>query len=323
MVVWRLERRLRLLALSLAVLLIVLGVALLEGPSVDKGEGVKHQYIVVGGMKREYYVYRPGEADPRVLVILLHGGGGSAERMMKTVGAGFNDYARQYGYLLAYLQAAGAAWNNGLEAVGVDVDDVGFVKAVIEVAASRYNVTHVFLVGMSSGGMMALRAACEIGYMIDGVAAVSANLPSSIAGECKLTGETGLLIIHGTMDPIVPWEGGPVRALGRERGEVLSTWDTVGFWLKANGCRNQSAPTHVIDRVDDGTRVEFYDFRCKGAPVLLYKIVGGGHPWPGAPSRLPERVVGRGCKEIDATKLVIDFINRMVGRDPEGNLRSS
>lgn len=121
-----------------------------------------------------------------------------------------------------------------------------------------------------------------------------------------------MLILQGTADPLVPYRGGAV-AFGR--GRIIDTEETAGRWAAANGAAREpvagALPTTAAagrsapDRCG-GVRL-LYPGGCDGSEVVLLRLQGGGHTWPGGRQYLPERVVGRVCPDFDATVLIWEF----------------
>jgi polyhydroxybutyrate depolymerase len=121
-----------------------------------------------------------------------------------------------------------------------------------------------------------------------------------------------IMIINGTDDPIVPFDGGEVRLLefGRSRGEILSTDETVERFRRYNDC--EAAPELVKlpdSEPDDGTAVEIESYPNCAADtgVILVRVVGGGHTWPGGQPYLSPKIVGVVSREINASEMILDF----------------
>jgi polyhydroxybutyrate depolymerase len=120
-----------------------------------------------------------------------------------------------------------------------------------------------------------------------------------------------LVVLNGTEDPIVPYEGGEIRLFGRNRGPVLSTDATIGLWRKRNRCRGEGQSVKLSDSSDDSTRVAKTEYSdCEGdASVLLYRIEGGGHTWPSGTQYLPRALVGSVSRDIDAASEIWAFFS--------------
>ncbi len=275
--------------------------------------------MVHGGRERGALLYVPARplADRAPLLIVLHGGGGKGRGMISLTRGRFNDLAERDGFLVAYPDGIGRHWNDLRDdpidyAHRQNVDDVGFIRALIDYIAARHPVDEkrVFATGISNGGFMCYRLACELGDRIRGVAAVTANHPVAAKERCRPGRPVSVMILNGTEDPLVPYQGGHVTVLNRKRGAVVSTDETVAFWAKANACPSAPLMETLSDRdPGDGTRVDRTTFRgCgEGTSVVLYRIAGGGHTWPGGAPYLSERIVGRVSRDIAACDVIWEF----------------
>ena len=120
-----------------------------------------------------------------------------------------------------------------------------------------------------------------------------------------------VLIIHGTADPLVHYAGGPITLpRGRQRAGVLGVIETARLWAAHNGAELPPIVEPVADAAsDDGCRVQRirHPGGRDGTDVVIYRLDGGGHTWPGGIQYLPARVVGRVCRNIDATSVIWDF----------------
>lgn len=247
-------------------------------------------------------------------MLVLHGGGGDMKGMKRLTRSGFEKLAEGEGWLVAYPNGVDGHWNDGrgLEsrrAQREDLDDVGFIASVIAAIDAEVPVDRdrVYVTGASNGGMMANRLAIELSDRIAAAAPVIAQIPAAIASTSRASRAVPVLIMNGTQDPLIPWEGGEAHVLGVRLGRVLSTDETVRFWTANNECGPKPLVEWLADRAPgDGTRVcrESY---AGAAPVVLYRIEGGGHTWPGGPQYLPELLIGRTCRDIDATAIIFEF----------------
>lgn len=311
-------RRLHCPVLCLLLAVTAAGCAAAPGPE----DGLALERIVVDGVERSYYLHVPPGLDTDTappLLLALHGGGrGDGRTVAKHVG--FNALADRHGFVVAYPNGIDGRWNDGR---GVtyrgefeeDIDDVGFIAALIDRLVGRRGVDpdRVYVTGLSNGGMMTLRLGCEIAPRLAAIAAVIASMPRNIVDGCEPAGPLPVLVMNGTEDPLVPWEGGQVRFLRRTMGEVLSTNDTVRFWARHNGCDPTPERRSLPDRdTDDGSTVTVATW-CADRPareVMLYRIEGGGHTLPG--SDIPDwpRLVGRKNGDIDGAAVIRDFLAR-------------
>jgi polyhydroxybutyrate depolymerase len=268
------------------------------------------------GLNRTYLIHIPPSYDKTKsmpLVIALHGGGVSAEQMVEHTRGGFNTLSDREGFIVVYPYGINKKWNDGRKRN--NIDDVGFISALIDQFAEEFNIdtNRVCVTGISNGAMMSYRLAIELSEKIAAIAAVAGNIPVNLSGDPKRP--ISILIINGTEDPLMPWEGGYVHFKELKLGEVLSTAETVEYWVNHNKCSPAPIISYEIDKdPQDGTRVrrEAYGNCEEETEVILYAIEGGGHIWPGGYQYSPERRVGKTSKDIDANEVIWNFFKRHV-----------
>ncbi len=269
--------------------------------------------INVGGEMRIFWTYVPSgmeKTKPAPLLIVLHGSAGSGEDMMAVTQRGFERIADKEKIVVVYPDALERRWN---EQDGT-VDDAAFLLAVADKLTSDGLVDRkrVFMAGISNGGMMAQRMACEHADRVAGIASVAGSLPEQLAAKCKPLQPVPVILIHGTEDPIVPWQGGAVAGF-EEFGKVLPARETAGFWAMNNRCRSKTVSVPEADRDPrDGTRVrlELFPDCANNADVSMITVEGGGHTWPGGYQYLPERFIGKTSRDIDANQMIWSFFQR-------------
>ena len=277
--------------------------------------------VVVDGLKRTYHVYLPNSQDkPLPLVFLLHGGGGSAKAMEKLTQEGFNALAEKEGFIVVYPEAVEKHWNDGRAlqrwlSQREKIDDIGFLSALIEHLSREHRIDkrRIYATGISNGGLMSYRLACELTYQIAAIAAVASSMGENLSLSCSPSRPISVLIINGIEDPLVPWEGGEIRLGPWGLGRVLSTSNTVKFWVGRNLCASSPLISWEPDRdPQDGTRVrkEVYASCRKGTEVILYAVIGGGHTWPGGYQYLGEWIVGKTSRDIDANEVIWGFFKK-------------
>jgi len=275
--------------------------------------------IDVAGVRRTFRVYLPAaRPQPLPVVLVLHGGGGSGAGMEWLTQRGFNRIADRDGALIVYPDGIGKGWNDGRSdlksrAVREHVDDLAFLRLLPrELAAlTPLDPRRVYSTGISNGGLMSYRLACDAADVFAAVAPVAANLSTELATRCQPSRPIAVDILEGTDDPIMPWNGGEIRVLLSTRGKVLSTGATAARWLELDRCTGfgKAAISDAIK--DDGTAVAEYTAHCAGsAEVILDEIRGGGHTWPGGVQYLPELLIGRVSRELDANEAVWRFFRR-------------
>ncbi|MFQ5495516.1 MAG: alpha/beta hydrolase family esterase [Phycisphaerae bacterium] len=236
--------------------------------------------IEAGGRERTYRLYVPSsvrEGAPAALLIGLHGGFGSGEQFARS--SGFDDEAEAGGFIAVYPDGTGAikTWNGGAccgSSVRNNVDDVGFIAALIDKIASEYPVdtNRVYAVGHSNGGILALRLACELSDRVLAVGVVAGSLEVE---SCDPALPVSVLMIHGDADQNHPFEGGegPGSVAGVAFNSVPATMETM---RTVNGCSDE---TNVSVAGDVTTTV----WACPpGVGVEMKVIAGGSHAWPGS-----------------------------------------
>ncbi len=275
------------------------------------------------GSLRSYLIMcqlpRAAVTSPAPVLIVLHDGGGRARQIMSF--AHFNPIAAREGFVVLYPQGLDRGWNDGREFQGRDVNknDVGFLVAMlddVEKRGIRINRAAVGVAGISNGGFMGMRMACEAASQIAGVAAVTATMPAEIGARCRPARPVPILVINGTSDPMVPYDGGHVRLFGRNRGAIWLTSRTVEFWAKVNGCSSAPRAAALTDHdPGDGTVTIRHEYQSCRAPVTLLEVRGGGHTWPGAMQYLPRALIGPVSRDFDASEEIAAFF-KSVWRQP-------
>ncbi|MFH0887398.1 MAG: PHB depolymerase family esterase [bacterium] len=275
------------------------------------------------GLTRTYLIHVPPsltKSKPVPLVIALHGGGGMGKNMIKLTPGGFDQLADQDGFIVVYPDGLGKNWNDGRSNKEVDyrahkenVDDVGFISALIDNLINEYNVDpkRVYVTGISNGAMMTYRLGCELSEKIAAIAPVAGNIPQNLLSRCQPHKPVSVLVINNTNDPLMPYKGGDITGPygKRKLGKVISVAESVDFWVKQNNCNTKAIVTDSDIDPKDGTRVHreiFYGGK-DGTEVILYSIEGGGHTWPGGYQYFPEWLIGKTSREFDANQVIWDF----------------
>jgi len=242
------------------------------------------------------------------LIIVLHGGGGNRHNAAQM--SGMNALADQGNFIVVYPDGTGRledkllTWNAGNccgYALDNNIDDVGFIRALIEKLERDHpiNPKQIYVTGMSNGGMMAYRLACELADKIAAIAPVAGALNV----ECKPTAPISVIAFHGTADQHVLFEGGtPIVQADPHPREDKSVAYAMNFWAQHNRC----APTPQRD--ERGNIIhDTYTNCADGTAVELYAIKGEGHTWPGGKSWLGGDPP---TQEISATKVMWEFFKQ-------------
>ncbi len=269
------------------------------------GAGDHQGELKVDNLRRNYRLHIPHSYDsrqPTPLVLAFHGRLGTGKQMEKLTN--LSDLADKQGFIVVYPNGVGRSWNAGHgtgEAEAKGVDDVKFTVMLIDSLSQTLNIdrNRVYATGFSNGAVFVHRLACELSEKIAAVAAVAGTFAPQIGRNCHPKRPVAVLQIHGTADPIVPWEGGFTKG----GGLVESVAATIAGWVVRDAC---AAKPEVVD-MGGGVIRESYSLCRKGAMVRLYRIDGGGHTWPGGYQFLPKKAIGETNRSWDASQAIWDF----------------
>lgn len=245
------------------------------------------------GRKRLYLAHVPASYDAsaqNAVVIGLHGGGGHAAHFARDENYGVISASEKYGFIAVFPNGYSAnrrglfaTWNAGAccgDARDSKVDDVGFIAAVVDHLKRRAVIddARVYAMGMSNGGLMAYRLACERPDLIRGIMAVAGTDNTT---SCNPARPTPVLHIHARNDTHVLYNGGAGEDAFRDQSKVtafVSVPATVEKWIGLNNA--EAAPRRVL--TVDGAACDLHAAKEGGAPVQLCVTESGGHSWPGA-----------------------------------------
>lgn len=236
--------------------------------------------FMFGGQFRSYRLYVPptyngNNAVP--LVFNLHGYTSNA--FQQEVYSNMNAVADTAGFIVCYPDGINNSWNSGFQLPynGGIPDDVGFISILIDSISTNYNInpSRVYSCGMSNGGFMSYRLACDLEDRIAAVASVTGSMTTIQLNNCQSTRAVPVLEIHGTNDVTVPY-GPNSLAIGID--------SLLGFWRSGNNCIDAPILDTLPDLVQEGSTVTTQLYGgCQGnTEVLHYKIQNGGHTWPGS-----------------------------------------
>ncbi len=237
-----------------------------------------------GGIERSYILHVPSSYDgskPTPLMLSFHGGGGNAENQKRLTDD--NELSDEQGFIVVYPNGTGKlnnvlTWNGGNccgYATRNNVDDVGFVRALVAELQSQYNIDpkRIYATGFSNGGILSYRLACEAADIFAAIAPVSGTLNYD---GCKPSEPVSVIHFHGTDDTHVPYNGG----IGEDSlagVPFTSVAYSVNFWLEADQCATVPESETYSDIQHDS-----YLNCAGGAAVELYTIIGGKHARPGS-----------------------------------------
>lgn len=230
------------------------------------------QSVQVGDLTRTYLLavptsYQPGKPTP--LVMIFHGQKTDAAFVADS--AGMEKIGEREGFIVVYPQGLKNTWNSGGQsdqnwAEENQIDDVGFVRAMVAALSQQYSIDRrrIYAAGISNGGRMSYRLACDASDIVAAIASVAGPLTRA---NCNPSQPVSILHIHGTRDWINPYEGG--RSLGR-------TVPSSATGLKLFADRDRCRATRKA-RGGEGS-VEYAD--CVDNRIVeLLMVPGGKHRW--------------------------------------------
>ncbi len=275
--------------------------------------------IDVDGVERTYELHVPYSLPdgPVPLVVALHPFTSQGRSMAYMTG--FNVVAEREGFIVVYPNGLLRGWN----ATGGDNDfrdDVAFIGQLVDALSARYDIDpgRIYAVGASNGAMMAYRLAHDLPGRFAAIATVmGATMPLELAENYLDGPPMPVLLIHGTEDRILPYEGGIVPAGPDVTLGLLGVEDTFDLWRERNGCPGEVEQTVIAPpRLASPTWVERWTATgcAEGTEVVLYRVEGGGHTWPGGRAVAARVAVGRISRRMDATEVVWAFFARHARR---------
>jgi polyhydroxybutyrate depolymerase len=266
------------------------------------------RHVSVGGRDRSYLVDLPpryASRGPLPLVLDFHGGGGSPSGARTQ--SGFSTLGAKVGAIVVYPAGSGRfsderllTWNTGSccgYAKTANVDDAAFVRALLDTLERTYPVdrNRIFATGLSNGGMMSYLVACRLADRIAAIAVVSGELSM----DCTPSRPVSVLIIHGTADENLPYDGGVGRK-ALDKHEVRPVAYAVDSWKRFDRC-----PDTALTSAHDGVTHSVWSPCADGTAVELYKIESGGHAWPGG--QRMSRILDAPSNALDATQTAWTF----------------
>lgn len=267
-----------------------------------------------GGLERTYEVFEPNSVatSPRPLLLLLHGRFGTGENTLEYTQ--IRPIANRLGFIVVAPDGYKKSWNDGRNdtpAHRKNVDDVGFLNALLDQLMKDYSVdpNRVYCAGMSNGGFMTMTLMAQSGKRFAAAAIVTASVPEKGAEKFLPSPPLPLLILNGTSDPLVKYNGGPIS--NRNQEMILSTPKLAEMYSLHCGC-TESQVSQAPNTAEDGTVTEITKWHgCKeGTALELWTVKGGGHTWPGKKQYLGENLIGKTSRDFDGTEVILEFLLR-------------
>jgi polyhydroxybutyrate depolymerase len=246
--------------------------------------------ILIEGRFRSFYFNKPTvKSSIKNLLFLMHGSGGSGDKMMGAT-KNLEALSTAENLLLVYPNGYKNYWNECRKFATSDankenINEEAFFTAMIQYFKVKYGIDEkkVFAAGFSGGGHMAYKLAITLPSKIKAIAAIVANLPDVTSCDCKLSGKAkSVLIINGTDDNVNPDNGGEMFVNNVSYGVVKSTQKTFEYWASLAGYKNRPIQESLPDRdTTDHKTIESYTYKKKHKPTIkLLKVMGGKHEYP-------------------------------------------
>jgi polyhydroxybutyrate depolymerase len=288
-------------------------------PALAQRFATESRTIVVGAMEREYRLHVPATlpASPAPLVFVFHGGNGQSLGTIRLTG--FSEVADKERFIVVYPQGIERNWNDGRvtqfsQAHRDNIDDLAFFDSLLARISREHRIdaNRVYATGISNGAIFSHYVAANRSEKIAAIAPVVGGIAAPFNERFKPTSPVSVLIIQGTEDLLIPFNGGKVAGAmvaggGRQdRGSIIATAESIRLWRRANGCDAEPTTKPLTDRdPNDGCRTE--EQRWSGgrgkSEVVLWRVQGGGHTWPSGPQYLPERVIGRVTRDFGSAEI--------------------
>ncbi len=272
---------------------------------------------------------------PLPLIYAFHGGGGrrSAAESLTCPDGDTSDpaclaaKAIDRGYVLVRPDGTGSrpfrnlrTWNAGggrgewscvsAGACRAHVDDMAYLDIVHEELNRLLPIDpdRVFATGISNGGAISHRLACERSERMAAIAPVAGeNQFAAAGGACP--GGVALLQLHGTEDPIWEYETSTAGGVIPDDKLKVGAEESTAAWAQRNGCDATFTESALPDPIDDGTSAFRIRYENCSSPVELIRIEGGGHTWPQGDPYLSTSKVGRVSQDFDGDDLILDFFD--------------
>jgi len=263
------------------------------------------------GLTRMYRVHVPvgySATKPAPMVLAFHGGGGNMDYQADDKYYGLIAKSDSTGYIVVFPNGYSpfksgklATWNAGNCCAGArdkNIDDVGFVREMINSLRSRLNIdpARIYSTGMSNGALFSYRLACEMSDTIKAIAAVAG---SDGTKSCDPKTPVSILEIHAKDDEFVLFNGGAGRD-SKALADFVSVPETIARWVRRNGC--PATPKRVLENA--GAYCDSYAPCRGGTEVKLCVTESGGHSWPGGRK---VRTGEPGSTAISATDVMWEF----------------
>jgi len=271
------------------------------------------------------------------VVLAIHGGGGNAHGAARTACPGgdldspgcLHAMAGAEGVAVVYPNGTSSrllrrmrTWNAGGgsgdwqcvsgRACKDGVDDIAYFRALLDdlVRWVAVDPARIYATGLSNGGAMSHRLACEMGDRIAAIAPLGGANQFATTSVCAPPRAVPVLQIHGTADPCWRYEGGTAACAQRDDKVKIAVDESMRIWAAIDGCNTAGEP-EPFAREEAIETVQIRRAGCRdGSGVVLLRMQGGGHVWPGGWAYLGERTIGPMVTGWSANRVILDFFRR-------------
>lgn len=299
-------------AVSRAIALVVLAAIASAGRARGAEDADKTISMDYKGRERTALLHVPSGFDkkkPMPLVLVFHGGGGNAANAVRMTG--MDEPADRLGFLVAYPYGTGRlktalltwnAWNCCGYAMENQIDDVGFVRALIVELQKTYAIDpkRIYATGLSNGAILSHRLGCEMSDVVAAIAPVAGGLNTD---SCAPAQPVSVIMFHGTADEHFRYDGGDGKrfpgAAPRQDKPLRFAFST---WSRLDGCSQ-----NPVSEKNGHVTKETCSHGRKGTEVVLVTIDGQGHAWPGGVPGIRNGNVDQPTTEISVTDTMVKF----------------
>ncbi len=279
----------------------------LTSPTIVIGQ---YDSIQHDGNYRTYLVHLPpgySPGSPLPMILAMHGGFGSAFNLQEQ--SKLSEKADEENFIVVYPEGikGGAlnirTWNAGWccgYASNSNTDDVGFINSLMDTLINRYSVDtdRIYATGMSNGGFLSYRLACELSDRIAAIAPVACSMSMT---SCNPSRGVPVVHFHSYDDQSIPYEGGVGDGVSGHYNPPLDS--VLNAWAGHNGC---IVKNDTLVHTNEFTFTKWKTCDC-GAEVNFYISQDGGHSWPGG----TQTQIGDPVSEfISATDLMWSFFQQ-------------
>ncbi len=233
--------------------------------------------IVHDNITRQFFVYvGSGYQSNSPVLFVLHGYTSRGLWIMNY--SGFQSIADDTGFIAIYpqgtlLPATGQThWNVGGWTTSSTTDDVGFINSVINFLNDEYSIDpkRIYSTGMSNGGYMSFKLACDLSSRIAAVVSVTGSMTNQTFDGCNPSHSTSVAQIHGLQDTVVSYAG---NGFSKPIEEVMD------YWVSNNNCESEPDTSEISGSNGGGTH-DVYSSCDNETNVELYLMTNMGHTWP-------------------------------------------